>query len=560
MKKLFIFTILIALTISCTNISKEIAMRNFIKEYEGKVQPLIKKMNLASWEASVTGNSEKYKEAANAEKELANVLSSKEDFNKVKEFLKSDIKDNSIKRQLKLIYNSYAANQGDKKLLAEIINKKTEIEEKFNTFRATLDGKIVTDNELKQILKTEKKDMKKRKAAWLASKQIGKEVAEDVLYLAKLRNKLAKSLGYDNYFKMSLALNEQSEEEIIGLFDSLDEMIAPEYAKVKDEIDTILAKRYRIKKSKIMPWHMEDPFFQEGISIKGVDLDKYYKDKDIIEIAKTFYSSIGLDVTDILKRSSLYEQKGKMQHAFCTHIDLEGDVRILVNVKPNADWMDTVLHELGHAVYDKYTDMHLPFVFREPAHTFTTEAIAMLFGRQAKNPEFLATYCNVDLKEAEKVSDLAFKSTKFQQLVFSRWCQVMTRFERELYTNPDKGVEYFNNYWWQLKEKYQLLKKPKDRNNPDWASKIHIALYPVYYHNYMLGELFASQLQAYIGKNIVKTDNKKSVFLGNNKEIGKYLIDNIFKLGKKYYWNDMIEKATGEKLTPVYYKEQFISE
>jgi peptidyl-dipeptidase A len=559
MKKLFIFTILVALTISCTNISKEIAMINFIKEYEGKVQPLIKKINLASWEASVTGNREKYKEAATAEKQLASILSSKEDFEKVKNFLNGEIKDKDIKRQLKLIYNSYAMKQGDEKLLSEIINKKAEIEEKFNTFRATLDGKKVTDNQLKTILKTETKNMKKRKTAWLASKQIGNQVAEDILYLAKLRNKLAKSLGYGNYFKMSLALNEQSEKEVIGLFDLLDKMIAPEFAKVKDEIDTILAKRYKIKKSKIMPWHMEDPFFQEGITIKGIDLDKYYKDKDIIEIAKTFYSSIGLDVTDILKASSLYEQEGKMQHAFCTHIDLQGDVRILVNVKPNADWMDTVLHELGHAVYDKYTDKNLPLVFREPAHTFTTEAIAMLFGRQAKNPQFLENYCNVDKKEAEKVADSAFKSTKFQQLVFSRWCQVMTRFEKELYENPDKGVDYFNNYWWQLKEKYQLLKKPKDRNNPDWASKIHIALYPVYYHNYMLGELFASQLQAYIGKNIVKTENKKSVFLGNNKEIGKYLIDKIFNPGKKYYWNDMIQKATGEKLTPLYYKEQFIS-
>ena len=30
---------------------------------------------------------------------------------------------------------------------------------------------------------------------------------------------------------------------------------------------------------------------------------------------------------------------------------------------------------------------------------------------------------------------------------------------------------------------------------PDWAAKIHIATNPVYYHNYMLGEMMASQLQ-----------------------------------------------------------------
>jgi peptidyl-dipeptidase A len=28
--------------------------------------------------------------------------------------------------------------------------------------------------------------------------------------------------------------------------------------------------------------------------------------------------------------------------------------------------------------------------------------------------------------------------------------------------------------------------------------------------------------------------------------------------GARYYWNDMIEKATGEKLTPKYYAKQFV--
>ena len=39
---------------------------------------------------------------------------------------------------------------------------------------------------------------------------------------------------------------------------------------------------------------------------------------------------------------------------------------------------------------------------------------------------------------------------------------------------------------------------------PDWATKIHIALYPCYYHNYLLGELLASQLHYYIAANITK--------------------------------------------------------
>ena len=42
--------------------------------------------------------------------------------------------------------------------------------------------------------------------------------------------------------------------------------------------------------------------------------------------------------------------------------------------------MNTQLHELGHAVYDKFLDYDTtPYILCEPAHTFTTEAIAMMF-------------------------------------------------------------------------------------------------------------------------------------------------------------------------------------
>ena len=58
----------------------------------------------------------------------------------------------------------------------------------------------------------------------------------------------------------------------------------------------------------------------------------------------------------MLERSDLYARDGKSQHAFCIDIDHEGDVRVLCNVEPSERWMDTMLHEFGHAIYDRETD------------------------------------------------------------------------------------------------------------------------------------------------------------------------------------------------------------
>jgi len=102
-------------------------------------------------------------------------------------------------------------------------------------------------------------------------------------------------------------------------------------------------------------------------------------------------------------------------------------------------------------------------------------------------------------------------------------------------------------------EKYQFIVKPEGRDMPDWATKIHVALYPCYYHNYLLGELLASQLYYYLTSNITKNQS----FVGE-KAVGNYLREKIFMPGARYYWNDMIEKATGEKLTAKYYAKQFV--
>lgn len=558
MKKWLVLVAGIMLTVSCQTGNREQEMKKFIADYVEAVKPLEKQTNLAYWDASVTGNAAKYKEASELELKLTKIRSNKTDFERIKNFLKENIQNPVLKREMEVLYETFVPNQGDPALLKQIIEKQSAVEQKFNTFRATLDGKAVADSELKSILKTETKDLEKRQQAWEATKQIGTEIAPQVIELARLRNKLAKSLGYANYFQMSLAVSDQNGKELVALFDRLDDMIRDEYASVKDEMDTIQAKKYGAAKEKLMPWHYEDPFFQEGISLDAMDLDQFYAGKDLAAIAKEFYTGIGLDVDSVLKRSSLYEQPGKMQHAFCTSIDHGQDVRILTNLKPDAEWMDTILHELGHAVYDKYLGKDLPYLLREPAHSFTTEAIAMMFGRQAKNPEFLKIYCGVNQKTTEKIAPELYKSTKFQQLTFSRWCQVMIRFEKALYENPEMGVDYFNDFWWELKEKYQLLHKPEGRNNPDWAAKIHISAYPVYYQNYMLGELLASQLQADIAEHILKSSNIRQTFLGGNPAIGAFLKEKVFAPGARYKWNKMIELATAEKLTPTYYRDQFI--
>jgi peptidyl-dipeptidase A len=354
---------------------------------------------------------------------------------------------------------------------------------------------------------------------------------------------------------MSLTLDDQNPEEIFELFNELDELTKDSFAKLKDEMDTHLAKLYNVKKDELMPWHYQDKFFQLGPKLYNVDLDKYYKNKNIEELTVKYFNSIGLPIADLVKRSDLYEKENKYQHAYCTNIDRKSDIRVVCNIKDNEYWMGTMLHEFGHAVYEKYFDMELPWTLREPSHTFTTEAIAMLLGRMSTNARWIKDNIGISNDEKQAIEKDSFNTLRLQQLTFSRWVQVVYRFEKNMYENPNQDL---NTLWWDLVEKYQLMKKPISRNKPDWASKIHIALYPAYYHNYLLGELLASQLHNYIVEAILKSKSLNDHSYTNNKKVGEYLIKNVFNAANKYYWNEMIEKATGEKLTAKYYSKQFL--
>lgn len=522
----------------------------FLQMYTERIKPLFKDIQHAWWDSYVTGKEEFYVKFEKLVKECNKIHNNKEEFNEVKLLLKKNLGDSFVKRQLEIIYNEYLSAQGDIEILDKIVAKQTAIERRFNNFRARVGDEELSDNQILEILRTEKNSEKLR-IAWEASKKQGEFVKEDLIEIIKLRNELAHSQGFKNYYVMSLKLKEQNIKDINNIFKELARLTNYSFKKIKEEIDDSISKKVGIRKKELKPWHYQNLFFQKESEIYPLNLDILFN-QDILEIAKKYYASIGLEVKDILDRSDLYEKPGKSQHAFCCDLDKEGDIRILENIKNNENWMAVTLHELGHGVYSKHIDRNIPFILRDSAHIFTTEGIAVLFEGQTKNINFIKHFSNMN-QELDKDSEKIIKLRIMGELIFSRWSQVMFNFEKKLYEDPDQDL---NKLWWKLVKKYQLINFYRDK--PDWASKIHFVSAPVYYHNYLLGKLFASQVNAYIIKKILKKTDIKNADYINNKEIGKYLKKFVFEPGMKYKWDEFIEKATGEKLTPKYFAEEFI--
>jgi peptidyl-dipeptidase A len=537
--------------------SKTDRARQFIARHEAKIKPLEISAGLAWWNANVTGSDADYQKKEDAQNRIDESLADPVAFQELKNLREAvtgkKIDDPLVARSIEILHLQYLEKQVNPELLKKISALANEIDKKFNNYRARVDGRQLSDSEVRAVLKTST-NSDRRRDTWEASKGVGKLVEKELIELVKLRNESARNLGFANFHDLYLFLNEQDGPGIIKLFDELDQLTRGPFLSAKADIDERLAKMYGVASANLMPWHYQDPFFQESPSVFAVSLDKPFEKADIPDLCRKFYASIGLPIEDVLARSDLYEKKGKCPHAFCTDIDRAGDVRVLANIVPNEMWMGTMLHELGHSVYSsKNIPPTLPYILRGESHILTTEGVAMQFERFSKQRAFLEAM-GLSVENPEAFDEAAAKIQRNQLLIFSRWCQVMLRFERGMYSNPDQDL---NKLWWDMVEKYQGLKRPTGRNAPDYGSKIHIVSTPVYYHNYMMGQLFASQVHHALCREVFGGADPAKVLYNGNKKAGEFMTKKVFAPGKTLSWNQLTKFATGSELNAKAFAEDF---
>ncbi|CAN5300624.1 hypothetical protein BH20ACT22_BH20ACT22_08500 [soil metagenome] len=508
-----------------------------VDQLENSFGDLETRFHSAYWDAATHATPENEVRSAELELALRRAKGDPAALRRVDAELAAGGRDRILKRRLEILRQSLLGNQMDDELRSEIVTLSSSITSDFASHRPQLGGTEVSDNDIQEVLERSD-DESERRLAWEASKEIGAVVAERVRKLAGLRNTAARAAGFSDYYSMSLALQELPQEGLWARLTLLEELTREPYIAWKDVLDDDLASRFRA--TELEPWHYADPFFQTVPSDAGVSLDRHFAGPQAPHLAKETFGRWGIDLGDVMAHSDLFPRAGKSQHAFCIQMDRKKDVRILANIVPGQRWVEVMMHESGHAAYDVCVDPSLPYLLRRPAHTFVTEGMAIMSGRLVRDPRWLVDVAAIQPSAIAQVEEDLHRMTSAASLLFTRWGLVMVNFERALYQDPAADLDAL---WWDLVERFQLVRPPRDRRAPDWAAKVHIATAPVYYHNYLLGEMLATQLRTAIERDL-------DAHLVGAPTAGRWLEERFFAPGASLRWDDLVRVATGRELSP----------
>ena len=447
-------------------------------------------------------------------------------------------------------------------LVKQRIAKETEQVETLYGFNFKVDGRTLTTNEIDQILRTSS-NLSQRQKVWEASKEVGKELKEGLENVRDLRNRTVQALDYHSYFNYQVSEYDMTVEEMMALMDKFNRELRPLYRELHTWARYRLAKKYGKPVPDSIPAHwLPNRWGQDWdalVRVKGLDLNAALENKSpewMIRQAEKFYVSLGFEELpeSFWKQSSLYPlpkdaSYKKNNHASAWHMDLEDDIRCLMSVENNADWYETVHHELGHIYYYRsYTRPEVPPLLREGANRAFHEAIGSLMGLAATQKAFLAGQEMVP-KNARVDQFQALLKEALSSVVFIPFSAgTMSRFEHDLY-EKNLPADQYNQRWWELARKYQGIEPPTARGEEycDAASKTHISDDAAQYYDYTLSYILLYQLHDTIANNILKQDPHDTNYWGN-RQVGIFL-DQLMRPGSTGDWRQLIREITGDDLS-----------
>ena len=449
--------------------------------------------------------------------------------------------------------------------------------------------------ELEDVLRSNR-DYDAQLDAWQGWHTIAVPMKKDYQRFVELSNEGARDLGFANTGELWRSGYDMTPAEIASETDRLWAQVEPLYEELHCYTREKLKDKYGDDKGQVdgglLPAHLMGNMWQQdwgnlwdflapypnagSLDITGA-LEKQYQDLLAAEKAKPagrkpeeieraaqmdiavkmtrraedFYTSLGMPKLpeSYWKNTQFIKPRDRdvVCHASAWDMDMRGDVRTKMCIKPNEEDFTTIYHELGHIYYDLAYNVQ-PAMFQGGAHDGFHEAIGDTIVL-AMTPEYLQS---IGLVGEQKQNQESLINSQMRMALakvsFMPFGLMIDRWRWGVFDGSIKPTEY-NQAWWELKAKYQGVAPVNARGEDffDQGAKYHVpgnTPYTRYFLSHVLQFQFYKSLCDAAGH---KGPLYQCSFYGD-KEAGKRYWAMLSKGASQPWQKTMKELTGGEKM------------
>ncbi len=346
-----------------------------------------------------------------------------------------------------------------------------------------------------------------------------KEKAEEIYdKLVKVRDRMAKKMGYANYVELGyLRMNrfDYDKHDVEGYREQIREIVTP----IAGKIVKANFKRIGISSPRLYDMSLS---FKEGNPIpKGTTADK-------IEAAKKMYSELSPDTGYFFPYMvdhhvmDLEAKPGKQSGGYMTYFPTYKIPFIFSNFNGTSGDVDVLTHEFGHS-FQAYVARGIKIPeYRAPTmESCEIDSMSMEF--------FAEPWMDLFFDEPDKYRHVHLADS----ITFLPYGVTVDEFQQWVYENPEATPAERDAKWSELENKYTPYKVALYKDNEymatghRWLTQAHIFESPFYYIDYTLAQVMAFQF--------FNLDRK-------NHELAWKKYMKLCKMGGKYPFRTLVKK------------------
>ncbi len=462
------------------------------------------------------------------EREMQEKFKDRESWNAILDLLAADLSplDRRRVRIMEMTFRPYHLSAKLNELSLAIEEKTNELSSVLNTHRCKVGGREMTSPEISRILLSET-DRDLRKEACLARTQVNLPLVNaGFLQLLDMRKEFAHEYGASDFVQYML---EQQELSPV-MFDSW-----------KDEVNSVLPLMRNIRAGfgediigdpDVMPW---DAAFISGKI--APELSRQVNMADYHKPISELFGMLGIDITGMNITYDIFPRKNKSEWGYNFPIETGADSRILANVRDRYFEFGVLLHETGHAVHSFTTDAR-EVILNRGISGIVSEGIANLFGRFITHKAFYSDFFGDELEQAGK----NFRRLKLWNRANQLRAVSRILFDQALYRSRIENIDDVHQLLWQTD--MDILGEEPYSDLPLWANTIHYTTHPIYFHNYLLGDLTCDMLeQVFMNREGISDYTEKPEMFG------RFILDEVIGESGRYPFPELFRRISGEDLS-----------